>query len=50
MHEGRDVGRLRRIGPAGRLAEHDLLQPQDERAATWEPSYRAPAFKNMAAG
>ncbi len=26
-----------------------IRQPQDEAAATWEPSYRAPAFKTMAA-
>src|SRR5918911_506983 len=24
-----------------------VREPQDERVATWEPSYRAPAFKSM---
>ncbi|MEJ0070026.1 MAG: formyltransferase family protein [Pseudomonadota bacterium] len=61
VHPGETADELwrRALGPLGlRLFDRvfaDLergevvRQPQDEAAATWEPSYRAPAFKTMAA-
>ena len=62
VHPGETADELwrRALGPLGLSLFDRVLgglergvvvrQPQDERAATWEPSYRAPAFKNMATG
>ncbi len=62
VHPGETADELwrRALGPLGLSLFDRVLgdlergvvvrEPQDERAATWEPSYRAPAFKNMATG
>jgi methionyl-tRNA formyltransferase len=57
--EGADELWRRALGPLGLTLFDRVLgdlergvvirEPQDERAATWEPSYRAPAFKTIAA-
>jgi len=61
VHPGDTADTLwrRALGPLGLQLFDQVLadleqgrvvrQPQDEAAATWEPSYRAPAFKTMAA-
>jgi len=60
VHPGDTADTLwrRALGPLGLQLFDQVLgdlergnvvrQPQDEAAATWEPSYRAPAFKTMA--
>lgn len=61
VHPGETADELwrRALGPLGLTLFDRVLadlergvvvrEPQDERAATWEPSYRAPAFKTIAA-
>jgi methionyl-tRNA formyltransferase len=61
VHPGETADELwrRALGPLGLQLFDQVLadlergqvirQPQDEAAATWEPSYRAPAFKTLSA-